>query len=87
MSQEVKEQEFLDSLVAQIERSNLYTIVIEGKDDLLVYQEFEKIYDDLNCFVDVLPVGGRNTALGIFDRLKILLILNVLFLLLIRTNG
>lgn len=44
--------------------------MIEGKDDLLVYREFEAIYDELNCFVSVLPVGGRNTALGIFKKLK-----------------
>ncbi|SSV47910.1 DUF4435 domain-containing protein [Acinetobacter nosocomialis] len=70
MSQVVDEKEDIDSYVAQIVHSSLYTIVIEGKDDRLVYNEFEKIYDDLNCFVDVLPVGGRNTALGIFDKLK-----------------
>lgn len=70
MSEAVEEQEVIDSFVAQIERSNLYTIVIEGKDDRLVYNEFEEIYDEINCFVDVLPVGGRNTALGIFKKLK-----------------
>lgn len=70
MSQEVKEQETIDILVAQIERSNLYTIVIEGKDDRLVYDEFEDIYGDVGFFVSVLPVGGRNTALGIFNKIK-----------------
>lgn len=70
MSEAVEEQEVIDSFVAHIERSSLYTIVIEGKDDRLVYNEFEEIYDNLNCFVDVLPVGGRNTALGIFKKLK-----------------
>ncbi|KQE92402.1 DUF4435 domain-containing protein [Acinetobacter lactucae] len=70
MSAVVNEQEVIDSFVAQIERSSLYTIVIEGKDDLLVYNEFEDIYEDLNCFVSVLPVGGRNTALGIFNKIK-----------------
>ncbi len=88
MSEAVKEQEAIDTYVAQIERSNLFTIVIEGKDDLLVYREFEAIYDELNCFVSVLPVGGRNTALGIFKKIKKTLpISTVQFLLSIRMNG
>lgn len=56
--------------VSQIQRSRLFNIIIEGKDDLLVYKEFEKIYEDLNPIVDVLPVGGKHTVLGIFDQLK-----------------
>lgn len=70
MSEVVNEHEKIEAFAAQIEHSDLYTIVIEGKDDLLVYNEFEDIYEDPDCLVSVLPVGGRNTVLGIFNRLK-----------------
>ncbi|MDC4998101.1 DUF4435 domain-containing protein [Acinetobacter baumannii] len=70
MSDAVNEHEKIEALAAQIERSDLYTIVIEGKDDLLVYNEFEDIYEDPDCLVSVLAGGGRNTVLGIFNRLK-----------------
>lgn len=51
----------LEEWIALLERSVLPTIIIEGRDDVIVYREFEK---KLN--VDVLPVGGRNTILEIF---------------------
>lgn len=70
MSEVVEEQDKIEAFAAQIERSDLFSIVIEGVDDLLVYNEFEQIYEDLIPMVDILPVGGRNTVLGIFDRLK-----------------
>lgn len=60
----------IDTYVSQIKHSKLFSIVVEGKDDLLVYKEFETIYKDLNPIVDVFPVGGRNTVLGIFNQLK-----------------
>lgn len=46
-------------------------IVIEGKDDKLIYDEFEEIYGLSQPLVSVFPVGGRNTVLGIFDKLKV----------------
>ncbi len=64
------DQDIIDGFVAQIEDSGLLTIVIEGKDDLAVYNEFEDIYGLSEPLVSVLPVGGRNTALGIFKKLK-----------------
>ncbi|RZN91895.1 DUF4435 domain-containing protein [Acinetobacter johnsonii] len=70
MSEVVEEQDKIEAFAAQIERSDLFSIVIEGKDDLLVYTEFEQIYEDHEPMVDVLPVHGRNTVLGIFNRLK-----------------
>ena len=44
MSEVVEEQDKIEAFAAQIERSDLFSIVIEGKDDLLVYTEFEQIY-------------------------------------------
>ncbi len=64
------DQDIIDGFVAQIEDSDLLTIIIEGKDDLAVYNEFEDIYGLSEPLVSVLPVGGRNTALGIFRKLK-----------------
>ena len=46
MSEVVEEQDKIEAFAAQIERSDLFSIVIEGKDDLLVYTEFEQIYED-----------------------------------------
>ena len=63
-------QDIIDGYVAQIEDSSLLTIVIEGIDDLAVYTEFEEIYGLNEPLVSVLPVGGRNTVLGIFKKLK-----------------
>lgn len=63
-------QDIIDGYVAQIEDSSLLTIVIEGVDDLAVYTEFEEIYGLNEPLVSVLPVGGRNTVLGIFKKLK-----------------
>lgn len=62
--------EVIDEHVTTIIDSDLLTIVIEGVDDKDVYQEFEEIYLSNVPMVSVLEVGGRNTVLGIFKRLK-----------------
>lgn len=65
-----QDSEVIEDYVAAIKDSEFLTIVIEGDDDKDVYQEFEEIYEHNNPIVSVLEVGGRNTALGIFKRLK-----------------
>lgn len=60
----------VDGYIAQIEDSSLFTIVIEGKDDKLVYDEFEEIYELKEPLVSVLEVGGRYNVLKIFKALK-----------------
>ena len=70
MSSEQENIDVIKAFADQIKDSDLLSIVIEGDDDLLVYNEFEDIYDLNDPMVSVLPVGGRNTVLGIFDLLK-----------------
>lgn len=70
MSADQEEINIIKEFADQIMDSDLLSIVIEGDDDLLVYNEFEDLYDLNDPIVSVLPVGGRNTVLGIFDLLK-----------------
>lgn len=69
------EQELNDDITTFVEMikngdDDILNIVIEGKDDRLVYDEFEEIYGLSQPLVTIFPVGGRNTALGIFKALK-----------------
>lgn len=70
MSSEHDNNDVIQSFVEHIKDSDLLSIVVEGDDDLLVYNDFEEIYDLNEPMVSVLPVGGRNTVLGIFKSLK-----------------
>ena len=57
-------------IAEQIIDSDLFSIVIEGKDDKLVYDEFEDFFGLHEPIVSVLEVHGRNNALEIFKILK-----------------
>lgn len=54
-----------NEIIATIRHSSLPTIVIEGKDDVIVYRKLEDLYE-----VSVLPVGGRETILKLFNNLS-----------------
>jgi hypothetical protein len=56
----------IDELVATLKRSNLPTILVEGDDDVMVYRQFEKQFGARK--VSILPCGGRNTLLKVFER-------------------
>lgn len=60
----------VEGLIAHIKDGELFNIIIEGKDDKLVYDEFEEIYGLTEPLVSVLEVGGRNNVLEIFKALK-----------------
>ena len=62
MSSEQENIDVIKAFADQIKDSDLLSIVIEGDDDLLVYNEFEDIYDLNDPMVSVLPVGDRNTV-------------------------
>lgn len=68
------EQELNDDITTFVEMikngDDILNIIIEGKDDKLVYDEFEEIYGLSQPLVTILPVQGRNTVLGIFKELK-----------------
>jgi len=56
----------VNEALATLQRSSLPTIVIEGRDDLLVYRKFEARFSA--CGLSVFPAGGRNKLLEIFAR-------------------
>ena len=51
-------------LIETLKRSDLKTVLIEGKDDLQVYRHIEEELDFLN--IDFLPCGGRTNLLEIY---------------------
>lgn len=57
----------IDEIIALLKKSRLPTVIVEGKDDLIIYSKLEsRFYEkDLSVF----PVGGRNNVLKIFERL------------------
>lgn len=56
----------IDEIISLLKRTRLPTLIIEGKDDLIVYKRVEEKFYNEN--LSVLPVGGRNNILKIFDR-------------------
>lgn len=63
-----KREPSVDELIATLKNTNLNTVIIEGKSDVVVYRNFPNRSSNL-CF-DVLPVGGRNNVLEIFKNKK-----------------
>ena len=56
----------VDELVATLHRSELPTVVVEGKDDMRIYRWVEARIGNRNA--DVLPVGGRENLLSVYER-------------------
>ncbi len=55
-----------DIIIETLKRSSLPTILVEGKDDFIIYRKFQ---DKIGArYVSFLICGGRNTLLKIFDR-------------------
>ncbi|NOZ34025.1 MAG: DUF4435 domain-containing protein [Chlorobi bacterium] len=57
-----------DILIKTLKRSSLPTVLVEGKDDFLIYRKFQNKIGAR--FVSFLGCGGRNTLLNIYDRKK-----------------
>ena len=53
-------------LVATLRRSRLPTVIVEGKDDMQIYQWAERRVGVQKA--NVLPVGGRETLLSVYER-------------------
>lgn len=53
-------------LVATLRRSQLPTVIVEGKDDMQIYQWAERRVGIQNA--NVLPVGGREMLLAVYKR-------------------
>ncbi|MFG6489594.1 hypothetical protein ACG04R_23155 [Roseateles sp. BYS78W] len=56
----------VDELIATLKKSSLPTLVCEGSDDLIVYRRIEDKLSHLG--LSLLPVGGRDNAIKIFER-------------------
>ncbi len=56
----------VDELVATLGRSDLPTVIVEGKDDMRIYRWVEERVGSQNA--NVLPAGGRNNLLSVYQR-------------------
>ena len=57
----------VDELIATLNHTHLPTLVIEGKDDIIIFRRLEE--QSANLTLSVLPVGGRDKVLAVFKRL------------------
>jgi hypothetical protein len=57
----------VEEVIALLSRSSLPTVIIEGKDDVVIYRRMEEEFGEFG--LSVLPVGGRENVLKIFDQL------------------
>ena len=55
-----------DELVATLCHAELPTVVVEGSDDMRIYRWVERRIGSQNA--NVLPTGGRNTLLSVYER-------------------
>jgi hypothetical protein len=51
-------------IIATLKRSNLKTVLIEGKDDLIIYNKIENQLDDLD--INIMPCNGRTALLEVY---------------------
>lgn len=65
-AQTAKAQPTVEELVALLKKTSLPTVVCEGSDDLIVYRRLEERLSHIG--VSVLPAGGRENVLQIFER-------------------
>lgn len=67
----------LDEIIGTLRHSRLSkpTIFVEGKDDIIIYRELERILD-----VDVFPAGCRNNILEIYKQRQQFIHMNCLFI-------
>ncbi len=56
----------VDEVIALLKNTSLPTLIVEGRDDMIVYRRFEDKLAHIG--IDVLPVGGRLKVLEIFNR-------------------
>lgn len=56
----------VDDVIATLKNSSLPSVIVEGRDDLVVYRRIEEI--DCGEAVSVFPIGGQNKVLELFRR-------------------
>jgi hypothetical protein len=62
----MKVQPTVKEIIGLLKKTSLPTIVVEGSDDIIVYRRLEERLCHLG--ISVLPAGGRENVLSIFDR-------------------
>ncbi|MCP1182095.1 DUF4435 domain-containing protein [Paenibacillus sp. 1781tsa1] len=55
----------VDEMIAYLNHSNIPTLLVEGKDDHQIYRWIEEKLAELD--LDILPCGGRNALLALYD--------------------
>lgn len=70
LTEDEKDNEKINEFIAMVKNSNLFTIFIEGSDDVVFYEPLEALCEEAPKTIDITPVGGRKIALGIFNGLK-----------------
>lgn len=56
----------VDDIIATLKNSHLPNVIVEGRDDLVIFRRIEEILSV--HFVSVLPVGGQDKVLELFRR-------------------
>lgn len=70
LTEDEENSEKINEFIAMVKNSDLFTVFIEGSDDVVFYEPLELLCDDAPKTIDIRPVGGRKIALGIFNGLK-----------------
>lgn len=55
-----------DEVIAYLKRSQLPTVLTEGRRDYLIYRDIEESLSEIG--VSLMPVGGRSCLLSVFER-------------------
>lgn len=58
----------VEEIIGTIKKSDLLNVVIEGKDDIVVYRKLEKIYYEYD--LSLIAAGCRGKVLKVFENLK-----------------
>ena len=58
----------VDEILALLSKTSLPTVIIEGKDDVVIYRKLEDIFLDKG--LSIMPVGGRDKVLQIFEKIS-----------------
>lgn len=57
----------VEEIISYLNHSNIPTLLVEGKDDHQIYRWLEEKLEDSDSDLDILPCGGRNALLELYD--------------------
>jgi hypothetical protein len=61
----------IDEIVSSIQKSQLISVVIEGKDDVVAFRTLERdLNQEFKNNITLVPAGGRSKVLQILDQIK-----------------